>query len=76
MKTTITLNKQDIEEIIAQRFGVSVERVILSTPNEMVGYGPNEHEERTIAGIVNLDNPGWPPHRSEVTLKPSKGFGG
>ena len=60
MKTTITLNKADIEEIIARRFGVKAERVILSTPKEIVGYGPGEREETTIAGVVNLDNPGWP----------------
>lgn len=57
MKTSITLNKKDIEEIIAQRLGVGVECVVLSTPMEMVGYGQNEHEAQTISGVVNLDNP-------------------
>lgn len=71
MKTTITLNKQDIEEIIAQRFGVDVERVVLSASMEMVGYGQNEHEEQTIAGVVNLNNPGWP-SQFHLPLKKAK----
>lgn len=74
MKTSITLNKQDIEEIIAQRFGVDVNRVTLSTPMEIVGYGPGEHEERTIAGVVNLDNPGWPSQIHHPTIKDAGGI--
>lgn len=75
MKTSIALDKKDIEEIIAQRFGVNVNRVTLSISKEIKGYGPNEYEGQTISGVVNLDNLEWPSQIHHVAIKEGGYYG-
>lgn len=55
MKTEVSMNQVDIEEVIAKRFGVKPERVLL----KCVAVAPNE---TSITCTVTLDNP-EPPNK-------------
>lgn len=50
MRTEVTLNQHDIEDILANRFGVKPERVILSC----MTTGLNETD---VTCVITLDNP-------------------
>lgn len=52
MQTEIHLEKQDIIEIIAKRFGVNPSTVDIRVFANTVGYGMGEHDEPTVTAVI------------------------
>lgn len=56
MKMELTLNKEDIEQIVAEYFKTSVSKIRVLTQTVCRGYGADEHYEAEPKIIVTLDN--------------------
>ena len=54
MKHTIELNAEDIQQLIAKKFDVKEEQVIVSISKVYSGYGIGEHEDYEIYATVNM----------------------
>lgn len=56
MKVKLTLTKDEIEKIIAEKLHVPVENVLVTTEKTYEGYGPMEHEVETPVARVDMDD--------------------
>lgn len=52
MKTKIELDGDDMRKIIAEYFSVSEDNVTVSSSEEWVGYGMQEHKESVPYAVV------------------------
>lgn len=52
MRKQIFLNKKEIEETIAEKFGVNPRNVQVSITDTCEGYGMNEHYVKTVEAVV------------------------
>ena len=66
MRTEVTLNQHDIEDILANRFCVKPERVILSC----MAVGVNE---TNVTCVITLDNPEPPKPAALPHLREKRG---
>lgn len=56
MRTEVHLTNEDIENIIAEKYGVKKENVHVITSKECVGYGTAEHMDYIVKGIITYPN--------------------
>lgn len=52
MRKEIYLNKKDIEQIIAEKYGENPRNVSLDIVDTCEGYGMNEHYVKTVEAVV------------------------
>ena len=52
MTTEIHLTKEDIQKILAEKFNVNPDAVVVKTYKEWVGYGMGEHEECDVKAVI------------------------
>ena len=52
MRKEIHLNKKDIEQIIAEKYGENPRNVSLDIVDTCEGYGMNEHYVKTVEAVV------------------------
>lgn len=52
MRKEIHLNKKDIEQIIAEKFGENPRNVRLDVVDTCEGYGPTEMYVKTVEAVV------------------------
>ena len=52
MRKEIHLNKKDIEQIIAEKFGENPRNVQVSVTDTCEGYGPTEMYVKTVEAVV------------------------
>lgn len=55
MRTEIHMDKWDIQKIIAEKFSVSPEEVLIDCYMNDVGYGLNEHKEPDVRVIITKE---------------------
>ena len=52
MTTEIHLTKEDIQKILAEKFNVNPDAVVVKPYKEWVGYGTGEHEEYNVKAVI------------------------
>lgn len=56
MRTEIHLSDNDIESIIANKYGVKKENVRVFSSRECVGYGTSEHMDYVVKATITYPN--------------------